>query len=376
MAAFSVEQVNARSLRAHGLAEPEGSIGGAIVAAAGIYGTAPTSHLGLAARLDGYTPGVLEQARLEERSIVRTPGPRGSVFLAPRELVPAFLGLSRPRTARRVLLNEGMSEAQVDRLIDLAEAAMAGTSLPSRELRERLGADDPGGTLMTLVLRTMVGEGRAVAAEPAGGERATAYRYASMAEWIPDLGPRLSAEQALAIMAPLWLRATGPGTVDDLAGLAGLTKRLASAALAQMGARVIEIEGLEGEQWATDEVVEGLASAEPTGEVRLLPVWDAWLMARRERSRILDEAYGPFVVDQSGNVSNTVTLDGRVVGVWDEDGDTLLVALHEGAPPVGLEAAAERLRPVVGWTHLEIVEPRALPDGKQNAFRAPLRGTG
>ena len=176
----------------------------------------------------------------------------------------------------------------------------------------------------------MVGEGRAVAAEPVGGERATAYRYASMAEWIPDLGPRLSAEQALAIMAPLWMRANGPGTVDDLAWWAGVTKRLARAALAQMDARVIEVEGLEGDQWATDEVVEGLASAEPTGEVRLLPVWDAWLMARRERSRILEEAHKPFVVDKSGNVSNTVTLDGRVVGVWDEDGETLLVAMHEG----------------------------------------------
>ncbi|MEX1294549.1 MAG: winged helix DNA-binding domain-containing protein [Candidatus Limnocylindrales bacterium] len=372
MAAPGIAAVNARSLRAHGLVGPANSITEGIVRAAGIYGTSPTSHLGLAARLDGYRPGELERQRIEERSIMRTPGPRGSVFLAPRELVPAFLGLSRPRTARRVLLNEGLSEVELERLMDRVESGLAGTSLSAKELRERMGATGPGGTRMTLVLRTMVGEGRAVAAESIGGQRATAYRYARMAEWAPDVGPPLPPEKALAVMAPLWMRANGPGTVDDLAWWAGVTKRLARAAMADMGARMVEVEGLDGEQWATDEITEELAGAEPTGTVRFLPVWDAWLMSRRERSRVLDTAHEPFVVDRSGNVTNTVTLDGRVVGVWDEDGDTLLVAMLEGDAPEGLEAAA-RLRPIIDWSRIELVDPRPLPSEKQNAFRMPIR---
>ena len=145
--------------------------------------------------------------------------------------------------------------------------------------------------------------------------------------------------------------------------------------MADMGARIVDVEGLEGEQWATEEVSEELSSAEPRGSVRLLPFWDAWLMSRRERSRILAEAHRPYVVDRSGNVTNTVTVDGRAVGVWDEDGERLLVAIHEGEAPDGLEEAAARLRPVVGWTTLELVEPRRLPDDKQNAFRAPVRST-
>lgn len=381
MVAFSVGQINARSLRAHGLVEPAESIAAAIVAAAGIYGTSPTSHLGLAARLDGYTPKELERQRLEERSIVRTPGPRGSVFLAPRELVPAFLGLSRPRTARRVLLNDGLPERELERLMELAEAEMADGSLTSKELRERLGTRDPGGPRMTLTLRTMVGEGRAVAAEPVGGERATAYRYARMASWLPDLGPRLSAEEALAVMAPMWMLANGPGTIEDLAWWAGVTRKLAEAAMADLRARIIEVDGLAGEQWATEDVLDELASLqadrvlaeEAKGVVRFLPVWDAWQMARRERSRILDEAHQPLVVDRSGNVTNTVTLGGRVIGVWDEDGEILLVAVHAGAPPEELERAAARLQPVVDWSRLDHVEPPSLAPEKQNAFRAPLR---
>ena len=373
MVSFSLQQVNARSLRAHGLVDPLASIDEALVSSAGIYGTSPTSHLGLAARLEGYSPAELERLRLEERSIMRTPGPRGSVFLAPRALVPACLGLSRPRTARRVLLNDGLSEVELERLLDLIESEMAGTSLTSRQLRERLGSKDPGGTSMTLLLRTMVGEGRAVATEPVGGERATTYRYTDMTSWAPDLGPPLTTEDALAVMAPMWMRANGPGSVDDLAWWAGVTKRLAAAAMAEMGARVVRVAGLDVEQWATDEVIEGLASAEPRGVLRLLPIWDAWLMSRRERSRILDEAHRAAVVDRSGNVTNTVTLDGRVVGVWDEEGQTLLVAMHNSGMPDGLEDAAARLRPVMAWTHIEMVEPRPLPADRQNAFRAPLR---
>ena len=104
---------------------------------------------------------------------------------------------------------------------------------------------------------------------------------------------------------------------------AGVTKALARAALVAMEARVIEIDGLEGEQWATDEIIPDIETAEPTGVVRLLPVWDTWLMSRRERSRVIEKTHQPYVVDRSGNVTNTITLDGRVIGVWDVDGETV-----------------------------------------------------
>lgn len=374
MGAYSLDAVVARSLRAHGLVEPVASIGEATVVAAGIYGSSPTSHLGLAARLDGYAPSMLERARLEERSILRVPGMRGSVFLAPQALVPAMLGLSRPLTVRRTLAGAGMAEAELERLMGLVDDALAGTSLTAREIRTFLGADDPGGPSATLVLRGMAHEGRIVAAEPVGGERATAFRYARMSDWAPDVGPRLEVEPALAVMAPIWMRANGPGTVDDLAWWAGVTKARAKAALLAMNAETVELEGLEGEQWATDEVLEGIASAEPCGLLRLLPVWDAWLMARRERSRLLDRAYRPYVVDKSGNVTNTITLDGRIVGTWDIDGPALLIHTFEAVSDADLHAAADRLRPLFDWFQIRPASsPKPLDEGGQNAFRTPLR---
>jgi hypothetical protein len=97
---------------------PVDSIEAAIVAAAGIYGSSPTSHLGLAARLDGYAPADLERERLEERSIMRVPGMRGSVFLAPREIVPHSLALSRPERPGQTRAASGISDLQVERLTE------------------------------------------------------------------------------------------------------------------------------------------------------------------------------------------------------------------------------------------------------------------
>lgn len=365
-----------RSLQARGLVDPVDTIGAATVAAAGIYGSAPTSHLGLARRLPDYTPEVLEEERLERRTILRVAGMRGSVFLAPRELVPAVLALSRPKTVRRTLAGAGIDDAELERLMRLVEAGLAGSSLTAKEIRARLGPDDPGGPLTTLVLRAMSHEGRIVAAEPVGGDYATAFRYALMAEWTPLVAPVPSKEAALAEMAPIWMRANGPGTIDDLAWWAGVTKRQARDALLSMEARPVVVEGLDGEQWATDEVIEGSGAAEVGGVVNLLPVWDAWLMARRERSRLLEPAHRPWVVDKSGNVANTITLDGRIVGTWDIEGETLLVHRFARLELDAIEGAAQRLRSVLDWTSLrEVSSPSPLDDGGQNAFRGPLGTT-
>ena len=292
----------------------------------------------------------------------------------PAALAPAFLALSRPRTARQTLAGAGVTTAVLERLMRRVDRVLAEGSVPAKGIRERLGDDDPGGPLMTLVLRTMAHEGRIVAAEPVGGVRATSYRHARMDDWAPEVAELPDTGAALGVVARLWMQANGPGSVADLAWWAGVSRDLSRAALEGIGAREITIDGLAEPQWSTDEVADAAAVAEPEGIVRLLPAWDAWLMSRRERSRNLDDSVRPFAVDRSGNVTNTVTLDGRVVGTWDADGERLRVWLAEPLASARIEAAAERLRPVVAWREIEYVDaPRPLDDGGQNAFRSPLR---
>jgi hypothetical protein len=57
-------------------------------------------------------------------------------------------------------------------------------------------------------------------------------------------------------------------------------------------------------------------SGTPDG-VRLLPVWDAYLMAYRERERYLLPEHAGFVYDRVGNATSVLLINGRVGGVWD-----------------------------------------------------------
>jgi hypothetical protein len=85
-------------LAAQALVHPVGGVVAAVVAAAGVSGSAPTSHFSLAARVHGYTQGMLEQALVEERSLVRVAAMRSSVYLLPTNLAAYGLAPLPPRT--------------------------------------------------------------------------------------------------------------------------------------------------------------------------------------------------------------------------------------------------------------------------------------
>ena len=303
---------------------------------------------------------------------------RGSVFITPRGLVPAVLALSRPTTLARTRASAGISDAAAARLGKRIESLLSAGPLSAKAIRAALGSDAPTGPALTILLRELAHRGRIVAARPVGGDRATAYEHALMSEWAPLVGPIPDTVDALRVMAPIWMQANGPGTVDDLAWWAGVTQAQARGSLDAVEAREVEVAGLDGKLFASDQIIAELEAVddEPVrdDEVRLLPVWDAWLMARRDRQRILDERSKPLVVDRNGNVTNTIVATGRVVGTWDVEGERLLVAQFEERAPRLIESAAERLRPIVEWQSIEFVRhARPLDEGGQNAFRAPLR---
>jgi len=129
---------------------------------------------------------------------------------------------------------------------------------------------------------------------------------------------------------------------------------------------------------STEELLDELArTSADEDEIHLLPLWDSYLMAHRDRSRYLDDERRPHVVDRMGNVTSIVLRAGLVVGVWDLDGRMLLYAPFEPLPRRALEAAAKRLAPLHEIESIEeVADPPPLAAGGQNAFLAPLRSRG
>jgi Winged helix DNA-binding domain len=129
-----------------------------------------------------------------------------------------------------------------------------------------------------------------------------------------------------------------------------------------------------------------LRSTDPDGArgVRLLPVWDAYLMGYSDRRRFLAEPDRPWVYDKSGNATSVVLVDGLVAGVWEHaggPGETFTVRVAPLVEPddrwwSGVEVAAAALASAVGAARLELAlvpRPGPLAEGARNAFLAPIR---
>ena len=116
---------------------------------------------------------------------------------------------------------------------------------------------------------------------------------------------------ARAELVRRWLGAFGPGTQRDLQWWTGWTVAKTKAALRDVGAVEVDLEGTGAGRVLPDDVD---ATAEPEPWVALLPALDTTTMAWMERGFYLGDHEQLF--DTNGNAGPTVWVDGRVVGLW------------------------------------------------------------
>ncbi len=385
-------QARAHVLVRQGLAgEGLGSVMDAVVATAGIYGTAPTCYLSCVARVRDFRLAALDEELYAKRSIVRLRCMRGGMaYIEPLDLLPALFactGEAPDKTLRRVAKYTGLTEAEVLKLADRIEATMAGRPpMTVREVREALGGDIPGGQEPLQMTVALLGRsGRIIRAKVRGSWRSDNYAYARWTDWLESPAEPMDPAAARAELARRYLRAYGPATADDLSWWTGWTKRDTVAALAALGEEISQVT-LEGAAtWVLASDLDALCEADPeTGRgVRLLPVWDAYFMGYgasptgRARQVAADQ-YGR-IYDKSGNGTSTVIVDGMAAGVWqlDPDAGTVVVAPFGDALAdrwTEVQAQVARLGLAIG-TDLRS-EPTAergpLSGGPRNAFLSPI----
>ncbi len=122
-------------------------------------------------------------------------------------------------------------------------------------------------------------------------------------------GLDLSGDAALGELARRYFVSRGPATVADLAWWGGL-----SLAQAKRGVEVVrgglECEVVEGREYLFDGAAVSVASA---AAVLLLPAWDEYTVAYKDRSDFL---HADHVGRSSYGLKPVVVVNGKVVGVW------------------------------------------------------------
>ncbi|MES2208872.1 MAG: winged helix DNA-binding domain-containing protein [Chloroflexota bacterium] len=151
---------------------------------------------------------------------------------------------------------------------------------------------------------------------------------------------------AAAVLVRRYLEAFGPATAQDIAQFGMLYAGVVRGGIEGLGDELVTLDGPGRTPWY-DVSGAPLPDAATAAPPRLLPMWDSILLAYRDRSRIIPEAYRRLVIQGNGDALPTLLVDGYVAGVWRPlEHGIEATAFHPLADDVwaGLDAEARALR--------------------------------
>jgi len=380
MRRFDAVERRARLARRHHLS-PADRAPDVLTASDGVvclHATDPaTVYLSARARVDGLTVADLDKALYVDRTLVKHMGMRRTLFVFRRELLGVIQAAASGRVAdqeRRRLAKE----VEKAGLVADGPAWMADASAAALEALDRVGEatstelratvallqgetvyapDKPYGGSSPVgprVLTCLSAAGEILRANNRAGWANSRPTWSRTATWLGERTVVPPEREARAELVRRWLRAFGPAMVADLKWWLGSTLTATRAALGDVDAVEVELDGGTGVALPDDLEPEG--PVEPYGV--LLPALDPTTMGWYEREWYL----GPHrsaVFDRNGNGGATAWWDGRIVGGWAQaaDGEVYLQLLEDvgSEATAALEGEATRL---TGWLDGVRVAPR------------------
>jgi hypothetical protein len=264
-------------------------------------------------RTQDVTVGDIESA-LADKTILRTWLMRGTLHFVAATDVRWMLELLAPRNIA--------SSAGRSRQLDLDEATFARS-------RELLTGVLQGGKHMTRsaiyelfetahistfgqrgyhILWRLAQEGLICFGAPSGKQQT----FTLLAEWAPA-AKSLDRTLALAELARRYFASHGPATLQDFTWWSGLTTLEAKAGL--------ELANSHLEQAIINGQVFWFASYPPsaagdTHVAYLLPAFDEYTVAYKDRSAVLDSRYAKQTLSGNGISRPVLVINGQVVGTW------------------------------------------------------------
>jgi hypothetical protein len=334
--------------------------------------------------MPGFSRDMLDEAMYVHKSLVRIRCMRNTMFILPREIVPAAFAATKKWSwlnAERFRKNSGPGDDETEAVSGKIVALLAGGGKTTAEIKRSIGPV----TNLPAVLTLLCDRGVLVRGEIPNW-RSNQYRYHLFSEYLPGLQlDSIDEPAAILQLARSYYAAFGPATADDFSWWSGLGKTKVRAALDELPVAHLEISGLAGDFLVLQGDLRTLSRKEEnaTTTVNLLPGLDPYVMGYKVRDRYLSrDSYG-LTFDRSGNSANTIVVDGRLSGVWDTDGEDgpqvklyLFEEVDQGSRKK-IVAEASRLGQFIYGRPVTVRECRSmvpLTDRPPGGFLSPLKG--
>jgi len=250
------------------------------------------------ARMQSAVEADVERA-IDERRIIRCWPLRGTLHYVAAEdarwlldfLAPRVLARHRPRLEREFSIDAATlrkCRSLVSRALRDGEALTRGEIYA---LFENAGIATKGSRGLHILFA--LAHEQLICFGPRRGKQPT---FVLLDEWLPPRRGALTREESLSELARRYLRGHGPAGAVDLAWWAGLTPREAKEALALAGDRDVP--------------------PSRTRRVHLLPAFDEYTVAYRDRGAVIEAALAKKVNAGGGMINAIVVIDGLVAGTW------------------------------------------------------------
>ncbi|MGM5063988.1 winged helix DNA-binding domain-containing protein [Rhodococcus qingshengii] len=330
-----------------------------------------TVYLSCWARVRSVDAADVDRALYDQRSLVKQLAMRRTLFTFPRDLLPAAWSSASARVANT-------ERARMAKDVVKAGLAVDGNDWLDRARTEvlKLLTDRPEG-LSAVEIRQAVPM-TDVKVEGSAGEIWSAPRvlthlgatadimrgtntarfpvsrplWTLTRHWLDDAPVDLESADGYREIVRRWLYTFGPGTEDDIVWWLGSTKTVVRAALAELDAVAVSLDGGDTGWLLPDDVA---TVPDPGPWVALLPVLDPTIMGWKNRDFYLGPHRNQFF-DTRGNAGTTAWVDGRVVGCWiqDETGvvHVRLLETVSASARRSLDAEAERLTEWLGGVRI------------------------
>lgn len=292
-----------------------------------------TPYVSLLARVPNFEKEDLEEALYESHSLAKIRCVRKTIHIHSAENLPivyAATGGNVAKASENYMIYRGVSLAEYEPLSERILRMLAGNPLTAAQIKTNLVTDLD----ISAVLYYMCDSGLLIRGRPPGGWLDKHHRYSIFSEVYPniDLGA-LSEKDAIVNLVRDYISAFGPVTDADIVWWSGLGRIRVRSALRSLRDSLVAVRicGRSDAYHMLRQDYEALHDMQTLGQpsVSLLPASDGYVMGYADRDRFLEPKYRERAIDGYGNVTNTVMVDGQILGVWDiEEEDVPTVKVH------------------------------------------------
>jgi uncharacterized protein YcaQ len=280
------------------------------------------ARLQLWTRNHALTRAGIEDALWKSRTLLKTSLMRQTLHLIPTDEFPLYIAALRPSRfaqAMRVMDRCGITRDESAAIIPLimetlsagplSRPAIAAAIRPKASKAVRFWMENSWSLVRLPIAEGLICYGR--------GE-GNAIVFIRTDHWLPKLKLKLmSATEAQCALLRKYLRAYGPATLHDFSHWAGIPMQEVKSLRALLESELAEIPGEKKNCLLLREDVAALnRSPAVKGSIRLLPNFDSYLLAHREKDHLLSAKHYKRVYRNQGWISPVVLIDGAVAGVW------------------------------------------------------------